>query len=63
MIMKGVSLKNGAELTLNVYKVNDDGTLGDKLAVGKAGADDVKLLPGATDLYGVNSSRKTSWAV
>ena len=53
MIMKGVSLKNGAELTLNVYKVNDDGTLGDKLAVGKAGADDVKLLPGATDLYGV----------
>ena len=53
MIMKGVSLKNGAELTLNVYKVNDDGTLGDKLAVGKAGADDVKLIPGATDLYGV----------
>lgn len=51
MIIKGVSLKNGAELTLNVYKVNDDGTLGDKLAVGKAGADDVKLL--ANDLYSV----------
>lgn len=53
MIMKGVSLKNGAELTLNVYKVNDDGTLGDKLAVGKAGADDVKLLSSASGLYGV----------
>ena len=53
MIMKGVSLKNGAELTLNVYKVNDDGTLGDKLAVGKAGADDVKLLSSDSGLYGV----------
>lgn len=53
MIMKGVSLKNGAELTLNVYKVNDDGTLGDKLAVGKAGADDVKLRSSDSGLYGV----------
>lgn len=44
MLIKNVSLKNGAELTLNVYKINDDGTLGDKIAVGKAGKDDVKVV-------------------
>ena len=44
MFIKNVSLKNGAELTLNVYKINDDGTLGDKIAVGKAGKDDVKVV-------------------
>lgn len=44
MLIKNVSLKNGAELTLNVYKINDGGTLGDKIAVGKAGKDDVKVV-------------------
>lgn len=54
MLIKNVSLKNGAELTLNVYKINDDGTLGDKIAVGKAGADDVKVIK--SDLYCVTFS-------
>ena len=41
MLFTGLTLKNNAELTLNVYSVDDQGKIGDKIAVGKASADDV----------------------
>lgn len=42
MVFVGLSLKNGAELTLNVYAVDDEGKVSDeKYAVGIATADDI----------------------